>query len=84
MLGAGVADLVGFWRHPRRVTRKWRFSRRWPRPNELERLSPLQFEEFLRDIGFDRRITAALTDAPNDGVSTAADRRVRVGVERPG
>jgi hypothetical protein len=55
-----LAGLIAFWRHPRRVTRKWRFARRTPRPSDLERLSRSEFEDFLSDTAFDRRITSAL------------------------
>jgi hypothetical protein len=39
-----------------RVTKRWRYARRWPRSADLERMSAGAFEDYLRDVGFDARI----------------------------
>jgi hypothetical protein len=69
-----------FWFHPRSTVRRWRASRRWPRPKDFDRMSPQAFDAYVERIGFDARIKAALaepeaSDVPADrdeGVPTRA------------
>jgi hypothetical protein len=66
--------LVGFWRHPFATVRRWRASRRWPRPEDFDRMSSQEFDAYVEKIGFDARIKAALAEPKADGVPADRER----------
>lgn len=67
------------WRHPRSTVRRWREARRWPRPEDFDRMSGQDFDAYVQRIGFDARITAALVDPDTDGVPADRDQGVSTG-----
>jgi hypothetical protein len=77
------AFLLDFWRHPVVTVRRWRFERRAPRPEDFDRMNVQDFETYVRDIGFDARIKAALAEADASAVQPDADERVPAGQVRP-
>ena len=75
--GIRASDLLGLWRHPKRTMRPWAMVRRgWPKPADVEEMSPQEFDAYLRHIGFEDRIAAAVANA-NARAATEADARVR-------
>lgn len=69
----GVADAL---RHPRSTVRRWRQARRWPRPEDFDRMSPEEFDAYVKRIGFDARIRAALAEPEADDVPADRNRGV--------
>lgn len=69
----GLRAAVDAWRHPRSTVRRWRQARKWPRPTDFDRMSPAEFDAYIKRIGFDARITAALAEPIADGVSVSRD-----------
>jgi hypothetical protein len=52
---------------------------RVPTPQDFDRMSAGEFDAYVRDIGFDARIKAALAESDPSGVQAGADNRVRLG-----
>lgn len=74
---AVLAELPRFWRHPLAAVRRWRWSHRYPRPADLDRMDDEAFEVYLHDIGFDTRITAAIAESDALVRETDPDQSVR-------
>lgn len=55
-----------FWRHPQAVTRRWLTRRRWPTPSKFDQMDPAAIDAYLRSVGLDTRIQAALATAEGD------------------
>lgn len=62
-LRSAVAELPRFWRNPAASVRRWRWSRRYPRPTDFDRMSEREFDAYVGDIGLDARITEALAES---------------------
>ena len=63
-------------RDARGSLRRWRIARRgWPTPVDVDRMSEQEFDAYLRRIGFDARIEAALR-GPDPGAETHVDSRL--------
>ena len=70
-------DPLGFWRHPRKALRRWTMARRgWPKVADVDEMSRQEFEAYVRHIGFDDRIKAAIANS-DARADTEADSRVR-------
>ena len=67
------------WRHPRSAVRRWRDARRWPRPQDFERMTGEEFDAYVKRIGFDARIKAALAEPDADDVPLYRDEAVSAG-----
>ena len=42
--------VLDFWLAPRTALRRYRRRRTWPNANELDRMSPEQFERYMRTV----------------------------------
>ena len=51
-----------YWRLSSDLWRQARLRRRWPRPEHFARMTPEQFESYVRSIGFDIEIREALAE----------------------
>ena len=49
----GLSILRWYWRLASDLVRQARLRRRWPRPEHFARMTPEQFESYIRSIGFD-------------------------------
>jgi hypothetical protein len=75
----GIRALRAFWSNPGRTVRGWRESRRWPRPEDFDQMSPQAFDAYVERIGFDARIKAALAEPVADASSPDRERVVSEG-----
>lgn len=62
-LRSALAEVPRFWRNPAAAVRRWRWAHRYPRPTDFDRMAAGEFDAYVRDIGFDARITAALAES---------------------
>lgn len=74
---SAVAEIPRFWRNPAASVRRWRWSRRYPRPTDFDRMTAEEFDAYVRDIGFDARVTEAL--AESNELAGQADSNANVG-----
>jgi len=44
---------------PTRARRWFKYRGRWPMPEDFDRMTPEQFDRYIRSIGFDERAAAA-------------------------
>jgi len=51
-----------YWRLSSDLVRQVRLRRRWPRPEHFARMTPEQFESYVRSIGFDLEAREALAE----------------------
>lgn len=78
-----VRAVADAWRHPRSTVAGWRKARRWPRPEDLDHMSPEAFDAYVEKIGFDARIKAALAEPVADGIQADRERGVSTGAGSP-
>lgn len=68
-----------FWRNPRRTLRRYAMVRRgWPKIADVEEMSQGEFDDYVRYIGFESRIQAAVANS-DARAAAEADSRVPVG-----
>ena len=58
----GLSILRWYWRLSSDLVRQARLRRRWPRPEHFARMTPEQFESYIRSIGFDVEAREALAE----------------------
>jgi hypothetical protein len=51
-----------YWRLSSDLWRQARLRRRWPRPEHFARMTPEQFESYVRSIGLDLEVRDALAE----------------------
>lgn len=51
-----------YWRLSSNLLRQARLRRRWPRPEHFARMTPEQFESYIRSIGLDVEARDALAE----------------------
>ena len=74
---------LDFWRHPVATVRRWRWEHRFPRPTDFDNMTPVEFETYIRDIGFDAQIAAALAESDAIVEQTRSDGHIPVGQGGP-
>jgi hypothetical protein len=62
-LRSALAEVPRFWRNPAAAVRRWRWAHRYPRPTDFDKMAAGEFDAYVRDTGFDARITAALAES---------------------
>ena len=82
-VGVSLRTVVDAWLHPRSTVQRWREARRWPRPDDFERMGSAKFDAYIEKIGFDARITTALAEPIVDGVPISRDGGVEPGGRAP-
>ena len=63
--------LADFWRNPNAAVRRYSKRRTWPTSEDIERMTPVEFESYMRSIGMvalpigseDRHTQRRLSDA---------------------
>ena len=75
-LALGIA---GFWKDPVATTKRWRWTRRYPRPRDFDRMAPDDFDAYLHTIGFDVRIAAAVAESEDLAGPARSDPELRSG-----
>ena len=68
-----IRFLSDFWYSPRAAVRRYSKRRTWPTSDELDRMSPDQFEAHMRSIGM-------LSAPPEAGELDESSRRVLTGI----
>ena len=58
----GLSILRWYWRLSSDLVREARLRRRWPRPEHFARMTPEQFESYVRSIGFDVEVRKAVAE----------------------
>lgn len=79
----GVRRPLRFWRHPLSAIRGLLRRGRYPTPEQIDQMTPHDFDTYVRDIGFDARIRSAVAESNARGISADPDPGVSVGSGRP-
>ena len=74
---------VDFWRHPIATVRRWKWAHRSPTPADFDQMASSEFEAYIRDIGFDAHVSAAMAESESIVKQARSDGQIPVGEREP-